>query len=212
LSYLPSLYLRYDNGYLAQTFITMIDNDVRLTAKEIEIVQLICQEKMSKEIAAFVHLAHRTVEKYRERIFEKTGVVNMVGLCNWAVANGYWDPKNGKFSKTSQDAFIAPSEYRKVNMQDPVEYLKKNKDVLFQIIATTAELAFFWTGQHFSTIETGEGSYGDGKVILRNSLVEECYVAKRYAMRDFEWGEKGMTIHIVNLPGIHNCSYYHKID
>jgi DNA-binding NarL/FixJ family response regulator len=60
----------------------------RFSKKELEIIQLICREYASKEIASVTHLAHRTVEKYRERIMEKTGAQNMVGIVVYAIRNG----------------------------------------------------------------------------------------------------------------------------
>lgn len=59
----------------------------RFSKKELEIIHLICQEHASKNIAAITHLAHRTVEKYRERIMEKTGASNMVGIVKYAIRN-----------------------------------------------------------------------------------------------------------------------------
>lgn len=55
---------------------------------EREIIKLICQEYASKEIAAITQLAHRTVEKYRERIMQKTGARNVAGIVVYAVKNG----------------------------------------------------------------------------------------------------------------------------
>lgn len=191
---------------MAQTFITMIATEFRLTQREIEITQLICQEKASKEIAAIVGLAHRTVEKYREKLFEKTGVVNMVGLVNWAVINGYWDPRTGVKGEFT-DTYTNPKIW-KVKMTDPVSYLKRNRDQLFQLLLTTQELAFLWSGSHWCTVETGPGAGSDAKIILRDYLVEEAYVSKRYAMRNFEWADDTMRISIINMPDTSRCTYY----
>ncbi|MDF2380497.1 response regulator transcription factor [Nostoc ellipsosporum NOK] len=60
----------------------------RFNKNELEIIKLICLQRASKEIACVTHLAHRTVEKYRERIMEKTGTQNMVGIALYAVRNG----------------------------------------------------------------------------------------------------------------------------
>lgn len=188
----------------------MIETEVRLTAREIEIIQLICQGKMSKEIAPMLKIAHRTVEKYREKIFEKTGSLNMVQLCNWAVINGYWDPRTGgrgQFTET----YTNPKIW-KVKMTDPVRYLRHNRDQLFQLLLTTEELAFLWSGTHWCTVETGPGSGSDAKIILRDYLVEEAYVSKRYAMRSFEWADDTMRISIINMPDTLRCSYYKGDD
>lgn len=57
----------------------------KFNARELEIIGLICQECASKEIAHRLQLAHRTVEKYRERIMEKTGAQNVVGIVLFAI-------------------------------------------------------------------------------------------------------------------------------
>ncbi len=62
----------------------------RFSEKEKEIIQLICQEYASKQIAAETQLAHRTVEKYRDRIMQKTGARNVVGIVIYAIRNGIY--------------------------------------------------------------------------------------------------------------------------
>lgn len=58
-----------------------------LTAKEIEIMQLICEQYSNKQIADKLDLSIRTVESYREKIFEKTDSRNMVGVAIYAIRN-----------------------------------------------------------------------------------------------------------------------------
>lgn len=58
---------------------------VNLTAKEKEIIILICKEYCNKEIASTLDLKVRTIESYRERIMEKIGSRNMVGIVMYAV-------------------------------------------------------------------------------------------------------------------------------
>jgi DNA-binding NarL/FixJ family response regulator len=60
--------------------------------KELEIIQLICQQYASKEIADKTMLTHRTVEKYRDRIMEKTGSRNMAGIVVFAIRHGIYKP------------------------------------------------------------------------------------------------------------------------
>jgi len=55
---------------------------------EKQIIRLICEQHASKEIALITGLAHRTVEKYRDRIMEKTGAKNMAGIVVYAIRNG----------------------------------------------------------------------------------------------------------------------------
>ncbi len=62
----------------------------RFSKKELEIINLICDECPSKNIASLTRLAHRTVEKYRERIMDKTGAANMVGIAKYAIQFGLY--------------------------------------------------------------------------------------------------------------------------
>lgn len=59
--------------------------------KESEIIQLICEQYASKEIADKTNLTLRTVEKYRDKIMEKTGARNMVGIVIYAIRNGIYE-------------------------------------------------------------------------------------------------------------------------
>lgn len=60
-----------------------------LTHRELEVLQLICAEQTTTEIADQLCLSPRTIESYRKTLFEKTGVKNMAGLVMWAVRNGF---------------------------------------------------------------------------------------------------------------------------
>lgn len=55
---------------------------------EKEILQLICQQYSSKQIAYKIGLAHKSVEKYRYTLMQKTGSQNMVGLVLFALRHG----------------------------------------------------------------------------------------------------------------------------
>ncbi len=57
------------------------------TEKEMEVIQMICQEFSSKEIAAKMFLSTRTIEGYREKIQEKMDVKNVVGIVIYAIKN-----------------------------------------------------------------------------------------------------------------------------
>ena len=61
--------------------------DEPLTARELEILKLVCLEKSNKEIAAELDISHRTIENHTLRIRKKTGAVNGVGLLVYAVKN-----------------------------------------------------------------------------------------------------------------------------
>lgn len=64
---------------------------VKLTAREREIVVLICQEMSNKEIAAKLGLSIRTVESYRDHIVEKIGARNMAGIVLYAIKHKIYE-------------------------------------------------------------------------------------------------------------------------
>jgi DNA-binding NarL/FixJ family response regulator len=65
---------------------------VSFTEKEQEIIQLICEQYGSKEIADKTSLTYRTVEKYRATILEKTQSKNMAGVVVYAIRHGMFVP------------------------------------------------------------------------------------------------------------------------
>ena len=66
--------------------------EIDLTEKELLIIDLICREYSSKQIAPMVHLSARTVENYRNRIAEKMGVQNTAGIVVYAIKHGIFKP------------------------------------------------------------------------------------------------------------------------
>lgn len=63
-------------------------NQTLLSEREVEVVRLICKELTTKEIADKMCLSVRTIEGYRESIFEKIGARNLAGIVMYAVKNG----------------------------------------------------------------------------------------------------------------------------
>lgn len=59
----------------------------QFTHRELEIIDLMCKEYTSKEIASILHISTRTVENIRKRIQEKTGAKNAVGIVVYAIKN-----------------------------------------------------------------------------------------------------------------------------
>jgi DNA-binding NarL/FixJ family response regulator len=58
-----------------------------LTQKEIRFLQLICSEMTYKEISAVMKLSPRTIDGYRDALFEKLGIKSRVGLVLFAIKN-----------------------------------------------------------------------------------------------------------------------------
>jgi two-component system invasion response regulator UvrY len=61
---------------------------VALNEKEIEFIKLACTELTYKEIAERMNLSPRTIDGYRDTLFEKLNVKTRVGLAMYAIKNG----------------------------------------------------------------------------------------------------------------------------
>jgi DNA-binding NarL/FixJ family response regulator len=61
---------------------------VHLTEREMIFLKWCCTEKTYKEIADEMCVSPRTVEGYRDSLFEKLGVTSRVGLAMYAIKNG----------------------------------------------------------------------------------------------------------------------------
>jgi DNA-binding NarL/FixJ family response regulator len=60
---------------------------LELSQKEIDVIQLVCEEMTNKEIADRLNLSIRTIEGYRDRILEKIGARNSAGIVVYAIRN-----------------------------------------------------------------------------------------------------------------------------
>lgn len=59
-----------------------------LNGRELEFMQLVCTEWTYKEIADRMYLSPRTIDGYRDALFEKLNVRTRVGLAMFAVRSG----------------------------------------------------------------------------------------------------------------------------
>jgi DNA-binding NarL/FixJ family response regulator len=83
----------FDNRVSIMLAQTLIDRnksnpvfvEAELTVREKEIVELVCNDKTTREIADMLCLSTRTVEGYRKTIMEKVGAKNTLGLISYAV-------------------------------------------------------------------------------------------------------------------------------
>lgn len=62
---------------------------IPLTPREKEVLQLILQEKTTREISDLIFLSEKTVENHRSNLFLKFEVKNMAGLVRRAILEGY---------------------------------------------------------------------------------------------------------------------------
>ena len=63
-------------------------NLLEFSPKEIEILHHFCTELSYKEIGSKLGVSSRTVESYRDALFEKTGINTRIGLVVYAIKNG----------------------------------------------------------------------------------------------------------------------------
>ena len=90
----------YFNDYMAKALLKGLKNKgqneylsissnmpSQITPREREVLQLICQEMTTNEIAKQLFISVRTVEGHRKNLVEKTGVRNTAGLVIYAIKN-----------------------------------------------------------------------------------------------------------------------------
>jgi two-component system invasion response regulator UvrY len=82
-------------GKLIHTINHMDDTDhssvkdvLGLNGRELEFLKLVCTELTYKEIAEKMFLSPRTIDGYRDALFEKLGLKSRVGLVLFAIRNG----------------------------------------------------------------------------------------------------------------------------
>jgi DNA-binding NarL/FixJ family response regulator len=65
----------------------------KLTEKEEQVLDLICHDKMIKDIADIMEVSERTVERYKTGLYEKTRARTVVGLVLFAIKNNLFSPQ-----------------------------------------------------------------------------------------------------------------------
>jgi DNA-binding NarL/FixJ family response regulator len=58
-----------------------------LSFRERQVIRLVCQAKLNKEIAHELHLTEGTIKEYLNRIFRKLGLTNRTELAVWALTD-----------------------------------------------------------------------------------------------------------------------------
>ena len=66
-----------------------------LTARELEVLALLCRGMNNKDIAAALFIAPKTARNHVEHIYEKTGSANRVSATLFALDHGLWDREGG---------------------------------------------------------------------------------------------------------------------
>ena len=67
---------------------TFRKNNIRLTSRESELLQLIAEGYVNKEIASELSISIKTVEKHRQHLMEKLHIHEIAGLTRYAIAAG----------------------------------------------------------------------------------------------------------------------------
>lgn len=67
-----------------------LERNSELTAREMQILQLICEGYSSNKISQKLFISTRTVENHRKHIFDKTNTKGLADLVIYAVRNGHF--------------------------------------------------------------------------------------------------------------------------
>ena len=65
----------------------------QLTARETEVLRMICMQKTNREISSLLELSPRTIEDFRNNLLTKTESDNTAGLVLFAIRFGIYDPE-----------------------------------------------------------------------------------------------------------------------
>ena len=78
----------------------------KVTERETEVLQLIAEGYATKQIAAVLFIAPKTVQKHRQSVMNKLGLHNIARLTRYAVSTGLVDSNRGP------DLLVSPSRSR----------------------------------------------------------------------------------------------------
>jgi DNA-binding CsgD family transcriptional regulator len=87
-----------------------------LSFREKQVVNLVCQAKLNKEIAYELHLTEGTIKEYLNRIFRKVGASNRTELAVWALTNREYVPVGHSVVDTKSELSV-PTTYLKDNAE-----------------------------------------------------------------------------------------------
>lgn len=64
------------------------EKNIRLSPREMEVLQLIAEGKANKQVAAELQISVKTVEKHRQHLMEKLNIHDTAGLTRYAISTG----------------------------------------------------------------------------------------------------------------------------
>ncbi len=78
-------------NYARQKFNPNLNSQITISEREKEVLSLVCMEYTAQEIAQRMDISARTVEAIKDRLMERFGVKNSVGLVFFAMKNSLID-------------------------------------------------------------------------------------------------------------------------
>jgi DNA-binding NarL/FixJ family response regulator len=79
----------FNDSDLKSRMSTAINAERRLTFRELQILELICEGYSNKQVARQLSISVKTVGAHRMSLMEKAGVHDPISLFRWALLNGY---------------------------------------------------------------------------------------------------------------------------
>ena len=86
-SYMSKSLCKDEVNYLRRTETRLIEEDERLTERQREVLQLLAEGKMMKEVADILHVTTRTVAFHKYRMMDVLGVTSNAELVRYAMRN-----------------------------------------------------------------------------------------------------------------------------
>lgn len=68
---------------------TIFFKSMKLTRREMEVLQLISKELTTEQIANYLHVSVPTIETHRRNLFRKVGVQSVIGLVKEAIRQNW---------------------------------------------------------------------------------------------------------------------------
>jgi DNA-binding NarL/FixJ family response regulator len=86
-SYISSALSRDTINFLRHQHTTMVKEDERLTQRQREVLQLLAEGKVMKEVSTILHMSTRTVAYHKYRMMEVLGAKSTAELVKYAIKN-----------------------------------------------------------------------------------------------------------------------------
>ncbi len=107
-SILKRLLELYRESYVKSTAATQ-RND-HLTSREQEVLQMVAEGSVNKQIASVLSLSVKTVEKHRQQLMDKLNIHDIAGLTRYAIAHGVVESMGRIRGVVQADAFVPAAD------------------------------------------------------------------------------------------------------